>query len=559
MKIRRITAPDMRQAIRQVREELGADAVILSNKRTDDGVEIVAALDVEASLQQAVNKSAPAARETSMAWPPKQVARPSGLDLWEDEPMDRSILAADTPQDIPVAAATAPRPAATRVEPATRPSLKARHQPSASPAKWVEAMEGRKVGGQDEPAALDDEELPDPYARDRERAASAETAPASSPICQAPDGRSRGPYPAGASVMDGRRDREEGPAPQGLPAWMPEGPSVRDQQIGGRQQASPKGADQGGSASSRVERLEDEMRSLRTLMESQLRVLEWRRYARHHPLQSELMRRLAGLGLAPRLAREVVEDLGDAALGEHGWDLALRSLGSRIPVLGEDLTESGGMFALVGATGVGKTTTVAKLAARFVMRHGRKDIALVSTDNYRIGAYDQLRAYARILDVPLYVAEDAAGLARTLDGLSDRRLVLVDTAGMSQRDTRLMEQMRNLRSASARLQSLLVISASAQRAMTREAVQRFSHLHLAGCVLTKLDEAAQLGDALGAVIDAQLPVAWLGTGQRVPEDLVTARAERLVARAVEMMQQNSDDEMTEERMSWEWTGVAAHG
>ncbi|MGC8732333.1 MAG: flagellar biosynthesis protein FlhF, partial [Halothiobacillaceae bacterium] len=183
----------------------------------------------------------------------------------------------------------------------------------------------------------------------------------------------------------------------------------------------------------------------------------------------------------------------------------------------------------------------------------------VSTDNYRIGAYDQLRAYARILDVPLYVAEDAAGLARTLDALADRRLVLVDTAGMSQRDTRLMEQMRNLRSASARLQSLLVISASAQRAMTREAVQRFSHLHLAGCVLTKLDEAAQLGDALGAVIDAQLPVAWLGTGQRVPEDLVTARAERLVARAVEMMQQNGDDEMTEERMSWGWTGVAAHG
>ncbi|MEW5974151.1 MAG: flagellar biosynthesis protein FlhF [Pseudomonadota bacterium] len=490
MKIRRITAPDMRQAIRQVREELGADAVILSNKRTDDGVEIVAALDVEASLQQAVNKSAPAAREASMAWPPKPVARPSGLDLWEDEPMDRSILAADTPQDIPVAAATAPRPAATRVEPATRPSLKALHQPSASPAKGDGDWGRRNMGGLDAPAALDDEELPDPYALDRGRTQAAEVTPASS---------------------------------------------------------------------LRAERLEDEMRSLRTLMESQLRVLEWRRYARHHPLQSELMRRLAGLGLAPRLAREVVEDLGDAALGEHGWDLALRSLGSRIPVLGEDLTESGGMFALVGATGVGKTTTVAKLAARFVMRHGRKDIALVSTDNYRIGAYDQLRAYARILDVPLYVAEDAAALARTLDGLSDRRLVLVDTAGMSQRDTRLMEQMRNLRSASARLQSLLVISASAQRAMTREAVQRFSHLHLAGCVLTKLDEAAQLGDALGAVIDAQLPVAWLGTGQRVPEDLVTARAERLVARAVEMMQQNSDDEMTEERMSWEWTGVAAHG
>ncbi|MGB9670953.1 MAG: flagellar biosynthesis protein FlhF, partial [Halothiobacillaceae bacterium] len=426
-----------------------------------------------------------AVRASGMAWPPKSSSRPAGLDLWEDEPLDRAILTASTPQPAPVAAATAPRS-----EPASPSPLKALHQPSASPAKGEEDWGRWNMGRREASAVLDDEDLPDPYARDCGQAPKVEATPA---------------------------------------------------------------------ASLRVERLEEEMRSLRTLMESQLRVLEWRRYARHHPLQSELMRRLAGLGLAPRLAREVVEDLGDAALGEHGWDLALRSLGARIPVLGEDLTESGGMFALVGATGVGKTTTVAKLAARFVMRHGRKDIALVSTDNYRIGAYDQLRAYARILDVPLYVAEDAAGLARTLDGLADRRLVLVDTAGMSQRDTRLMEQMRNLRSASARLQSLLVISASAQRAMTREAVQRFSHLHLAGCVLTKLDEAAQLGDALGAVIDAQLPVAWLGTGQRVPEDLVTARAERLVARAVEMMQQNGDDEMTEERMSWGWTGVAAHG
>lgn len=456
MKIRRITAPDMRQAIRRVREELGADAVILSNKRIDEGVEIVAALDVDAALNAAVKTPAPVASsqeadapaaKASLAWPPRPVAPSAGrLDLWEDDSVETVAQEA-------------------------RPVLKPLHVSS----------------------ARHDDELPDPYARDRQQS------------------EARGGHvPAAASA-----------------------PSV--------------------------DRLESEVRSLRTLMESQLRVLEWRRYARHHPLQSELMRRLTGLGLAPRLAREVVEELGDDALEEHGWDMALRALGSRIPVLGEDITESGGMFALVGSTGVGKTTTVAKLAARFVMRHGRKDIALVSTDNFRIGAYDQLRAYARILDIPLYVAEDAASLARTLDGLSDRRLVLVDTAGMSQRDTRLMEQMRNLRSASSRLQSLLVLSASAQRAMTREAVQRFSHLPLAGCVLTKLDEAAQLGDALSAVIDTQLPVAWLGMGQRVPEDLAPARAERLVARAVEMMQQNLEDEMAEERMSWDWSGVAAHG
>lgn len=488
MKIRRITAPDMRQAIRRVREELGADAVILSNKRIDEGVEIVAALDVDAALNLAAkNPAQPTGRRESdasaanpsLAWPPKQVApAEDGPDFWAEDSVSFSSRVAAM-QD----AAPQPRQAEPSVQPrAEQPRLKPLH----------------------EPASLLDDELPDPYARDRQR--KAESAGMLS-----------------ESVM---------PTPQ-APAAAEASPSVT--------------------------RLEKEVRGLRNLMESQLRVLEWRRYARHHPLQSELMRRMTGLGLAPRLAREVVEDLGDAALDERGWDLALRALGARIPVLGEDLTDSGGMFALVGSTGVGKTTTVAKLAARFVMRHGRKDIALVSTDNYRIGAYDQLRAYARILDIPLYVAEDAESLARTLDGLADRRLVLVDTAGMSQRDTRLMEQMRNLRSASSRLQSLLVLSASAQRQMTREAVQRFSQLPLAGCVLTKLDEAAQLGDALSAVIDTQLPVAWLGMGQRVPEDLAPARAERLVARAVEMMQQNMEDEMIDERMSWNWTGVATHG
>ncbi|MEW6444917.1 MAG: flagellar biosynthesis protein FlhF [Pseudomonadota bacterium] len=494
MKIRRITAPDMRQAIRRVREELGADAVILSNKRLDDGVEIVAALDVEASLQQAVKKSSSSTIKSapaSLAWPPAPPVRAVGrLDLWEDEPLDRSAPAPVSSRERADAMSWAHVPTQPEVQPEPSPEQEGEVGRAVSP-----------LNASHEPVA--DEDLPDPYARDRERAQARLAAASEHPAM---------PF-------------AEAPPPH----------------------------------SPRVERLEEEVRGLRTLMESQLRVLEWRRYARHHPLQSELMRRLGAMGLAPSLARDVVEEIGDAALGEQGWDLALRALGGRIQVADDDITESGGVFALVGATGVGKTTTVAKLAARFVMRHGRKDIALVSTDNFRIGAYDQLRAYARILDVPLYVAEDAASLARTLDGLSDRRLVLVDTAGMSQRDTRLMEQMRHLRSASSRLQSLLVISASAQRAMTREAVQRFSHLPLAGCVLTKLDEAGQLGDALSSVIEARLPVAWLGMGQRVPEDLAQARAERLVARAVELMQQDLDDEMSEERMSWDWNGAAAHG
>lgn len=443
MKIRRITAPDMRTAIRQVREELGADAVILSNKRVDEGVEIVAALDVEASLQMAVNKSASAptgaakTRQPDLAWPPRQVVRPGGIDLWEDTP----------------------------AEPAA--SLRPLH----------------------EPAVVADEDLPDPYARDRQRASEQ---PATSPTPS---------------------------------AHAPVGPSPV------------------------VERLEEEVRSLRTLMESQLRVLEWRRYARHHPLQSELMRRLTAMGLAPGLAREVVEELGDAALEERGWDLALRALGARIPVLGEDITESGGMFALVGATGVGKTTTVAKLAARSVLRYGRGSVALVTTDNFRIGAYDQLRNYARILDVPLHIARDAQELDSTLRSLADKRLVLVDTAGMSQRDFRMAEQLDALRSSATPIKLCLVLSANTQSVAQSDVIRRFARITLHGCVLTKVDEASSLGGSLSAVIRHELPLLCIGTGQRVPEDIEPAEGGDLVSRAVEMAQQWQQDYQEHEGVS----------
>jgi flagellar biosynthesis protein FlhF len=179
----------------------------------------------------------------------------------------------------------------------------------------------------------------------------------------------------------------------------------------------------------------------------------------------------------------------------------------------------GGVVALVGPTGVGKTTSVAKIAARYAMRHGYDQVALVTTDSYRIAAHEQLRTYARILGVPVRVANDADELRTTLDNLADRSLVLIDTAGMSQRDRRLAEQFHTLVTGAPTVQTYAVLAANTQPGGLDETVHAFRGAELDGCVLTKIDESTSLGPALSTIIEQSLPLAFLSDGQRVPEDL----------------------------------------
>ncbi|RMD78618.1 MAG: flagellar biosynthesis protein FlhF, partial [Gammaproteobacteria bacterium] len=288
----------------------------------------------------------------------------------------------------------------------------------------------------------------------------------------------------------------------------------------------------GGAGETVLEEMRRELRMLRGMVEGQLAELAWRDYRHRAPLQAELVRRLEGLGLSEALARELVRPFPPAGDDhERAWEEALRALARRIPISRDDPLASGGVVALVGPTGVGKTTTVAKLAARFALRRGVRRIALVTTDNFRVAAHEQLRTYGRLLDVPVRVAADAAELAALLDELADRELVLVDTAGMGQRDLRLSEQLGLLHGAGARVRSYLVLAAGSDPQALEEVVRAFGRVPLEGCVLTKLDEATALGGALEAVIRHRLPVLCVSDGQRVPEDLHPAEAEDLVARA----------------------------
>jgi flagellar biosynthesis protein FlhF len=280
-----------------------------------------------------------------------------------------------------------------------------------------------------------------------------------------------------------------------------------------------------------------ELKSLRGLLEQQISGLVWGDMARRKPLQANLLRLLLQLELSPGLCQQIVSELSEASAGDaqKAWRNALGLLAHKLPVTDDDILARGGVVALVGPTGVGKTTTVAKLAARFAVRHGARKVALVTTDNYRIGAHEQLRAYARLLDAPLRTAADPNELREVLEELADRALVLIDTAGMSQRDVRLSEQFALIRGCHADVRSYLVLSATTREAGVDEIIRRYRNARPHGCILTKVDEAGSLGGVLSQIVRHKLPVAYVADGQKVPEDLYTASAHRLISRSVAMM------------------------
>jgi flagellar biosynthesis protein FlhF len=286
-----------------------------------------------------------------------------------------------------------------------------------------------------------------------------------------------------------------------------------------------------------------EMESLRGMMENGLTGLAWGEQARRHPQRTRLLRELVNMGLSPSLCRELASEQSEGDY-DYMWRKSLGRLAQRLPVSDEDILDEGGVIALLGPTGVGKTTTIAKLAARYALRHGSQSVALVTTDSYRIGAHEQLRIYGRILNVPVRIANDGHELRETLASLQDKRLVLIDTAGMSQRDVRLSEQIAVIHDGSPQVRSFLVLSATTQYTALDEAVKVFAAAEPEGCFITKTDEASSLGPVLSVVARHQLPVAYVADGQRVPEDLRLARAHNLVKQAMELKQ--NDERMLEQ-------------
>lgn len=287
--------------------------------------------------------------------------------------------------------------------------------------------------------------------------------------------------------------------------------------------------------------LRGELASMRSMLERQFAGLSSGagNVAVGDPLRESLFEWMVNAGFSGQLSRTLISRLPVGTDRPAAMSWIRQEIAKKVPVLSNEdaLFDQGGVLALIGPTGVGKTTTTAKLAARYVLRHGADRLALLTTDRFRIGAHEQLRIYGDILGVPVHAVKDAADLRFALSAMKDKHLVIIDTVGMSQRDRSLSDQIAMLAGVQAPMQRVLLLNGAAHGDTLNEVVHAYRHDAagdaggIDGCIISKLDEATHLGSVLDVVIRHRLPVFYASTGQRVPEHLELAQASTLVERA----------------------------
>ena len=274
--------------------------------------------------------------------------------------------------------------------------------------------------------------------------------------------------------------------------------------------------------------MRDELSQMRSMIEREMARLTDERL-RGSPARAQAMELMEDYGFDAGITRDTVLQIPADTPDARVRGLMLALLSKRLPICPIDPLAEAGVIALVGPTGAGKTTTIAKLAALYAAQHQPRDVALVTTDTSRVGGREQLHSYGRQLGIAVHEADTEAGLVSLLQKLQDYRLVLVDTAGLSQRDRALAGQLNWLRAA-RQVRTLLVLPANTHFADLDEVVRRFESARPQGVVLTKIDETGRLGSALSVAVDHQLPLTWVTDGQRIPEDLHRANAAHLVLR-----------------------------
>ncbi len=518
MRIKRTFAPTMRDALLLVKQEQGADAVILGNKKVPGGVEILSAIDFDEVAVSRMAAEAPSAPvQAPVQAPASPVATPG------QAPASPMATPGQAVSDVASDAWVGSVLDDGRMEPTLGPV--AGSAPKARPQMpSFDALHSAQVA-QLQATAPAPRRQPTPAAK---RPVAKKTA-AKKPVARKPAVKK--PVVKKSQVRKVLAKKSAMPA-RASSSTSRASSSTSPGQAPGRSTAAPS------TEKPVIDEVKNELQNLRDLMESQLSVLQWDRFSQKHPVRTVLLNLMSEMGLGADVCDTVLSHLDQLDQDPHKvWQQALGILARCLPISRRDLLAEGGRIALVGSTGVGKTTTIAKIAARFAHSHGKRSVAMISTDQFRIGAQEQLQHFARLLEVPLLMAGNSEELCDRLDMLADKKLVLIDTAGMSQRDLRLSEQFHKLQAGAPEIKPYLVLSANTQLAALNQTILNFNKVRLAGAIVTKIDEAASLGGIITAAIRHQLNLAYCGTGQQVPQDLEPAKSHRLISRAVTLMQQ----------------------
>ena len=422
MKIKRFTDTDMRQVLRRVRTEQGPDAVILSNRRVGDGIEVIAAVDYDEALAQ-----------QALGLPPEM------LDAGIDDSDSFVETAATGDEDLEVVSAE------------------------------LTSVDASKAVGDDSVSESVDTEVD-------------------------------------LSLLDMRSD----------------------------------------------------ISNLKDLLEVQLSGLIWKDKSKRSPRQAQILRNLSRIGLSPDIATMIANKMPEISDDKELWRQPLAALAQSLPVIDDDLLRTGGIAGLIGPTGVGKTTTIAKMAARFAAEYGYDEVALICADAFRIGAKEHLMAFANIIGSKVHAASTPDELTGLLDRLGSKKLVLVDTEGISQRDLDISARLAAFERSERPVRTYLTLSAATQQAGLDEIVSQFSQVPLAGAVITKIDEAGQLGCVMSTVIRNKLPIAFMSDGQRIPDDLHSAAKRKLwlVNQAIQCMD-SSDPKVNERTMAENFAELSA--
>lgn len=572
MQVKRITARNMRLALQAVREQLGPDAVILSNKRVGNTVELLCSLEPQTQTQaqtKTTQESQPLQQsqfeqQVQLEQQTQTVSSPNSASAMEQAAIDQIGDVNINDMGSIKSALSKLGSKVQRRQPNNNNEPEPTDEYSHVQAENPQSINTQGMSRLEKELSIQNETL-------RQRAQEIERRLAQKRFQESRSSQSD----AAQTDVTQVESVESNEFDQGFHSDLAELESVRmsapqfnDSHFDRFQQASQASAlevanlaleKQRQDANEQIASLREELSSMRQLFQMQWEGMGWNRYCEQDPQRAEFWRRLSQIGLEPSTIKTLLDtadfapvDMSNKQQVSENWDQLIELLTYTLDTCDQESILTGGVHAFVGPTGVGKTTTIGKLAARYVLANGNQDIVLISTDTYRIAAHDQLKAIGRILDVPVHILDKPDMLPDMLKRYRNKSLVLIDTAGLGANQDKQSEQLTWLSSLQDTIQTWLLLSATAQFEVLENTLNLYKEAQVTGCILTKVDEAPQLGAALSIISESGLALHSVTDGQKIPDDLHHADAKQLVGEALK----RTRDDVNEEVLAMDFADLA---